>query len=357
MTKRFFEPGFSHWLPLFNKTVDGTLPVFSFYHLLNVINSQIIASALGIAALAILIIVYFKKLNLKDSASLFLGVMCLASVFFILFFNSHLGLSRDWDVAALMSYPFLFLLLYLVNINFRPENVKKELFLISYVSVWQVMLWLFLNVNVSSAEMRNSNLADERLWNSSRRALYFEELGVYYRNKQDYGKAIEYYRKGYETDPGIERIAVNLSYMYQKTKKYDEAEQILMNYIDKSDNKHDIYFRLGIIELESGKFNGAILNFENALKIEPEDTDALGNIAGCYYMKKNYARSIEFSGKIVGLNPELPKPYLSLGDNYLAMGDTIKALTNYNYAKEKDKDSKLKNEIEFRLKSINENYK
>jgi tetratricopeptide (TPR) repeat protein len=353
MTKRFLAPGFSHWLPLFGVMHDGTLPVLSFYHLLDVINSQLLASGITIFSLIALVIFYFKKRDLKDSARIFLLVICIGSLFFILFFNSHYGLSRDWDVAALMGYPFLFLFVYLINENFKPENIKKEMFLISYVSVWHVMLWLFLNINTVSAERRNMNIADERLWNANRFALYYEELGTYYRNKEEYGKAIEYFQKSFETNPHVERIALNLSIVYQKTKNHGNAEQVLKKYIAKSGSSYNIYFRLGFVQMESGKLDDAILNFSKALEINSVGFDALGNIAACYYLKKDYSNSIKYSGKLSELNPELAAPYISLGDNYLAAGDTAKADLNYRLAFEKDKESKFKKDIEARINSIN----
>lgn len=353
MSGRFFEPGFSHWLSPFAEMPDGTVPAFSFYHLLDAVNSQLLALSAGLFTLIAFIAICFKRLSLRDPVTVFLGIMCLASVFFLLFFNSHIGLSRDWDVSALMSYPFLFFFIYLFNLYSDSKKNKKELLLVSYVSVWVTVIWLALNANIPAAELRNSNLADNRLWNNTRISLYYEELGTYSRNRLNYDKAIEYYRKGLEVNPDAERLAFNLSYVYRITKKFDEAEQVLNGFINKSADKHSIYFRLGLVQMDLQKFDDAIANFTNALKYSPYDADALGNIAGCYYHKKDFAKSIDYSKKIIDLYPEISKPYIGLGDCFLAMGDTSNAKLYYNIAKEKDRDMKLKNEIESRMKLIN----
>jgi tetratricopeptide (TPR) repeat protein len=211
------------------------------------------------------------------------------------------------------------------------------------------MIWVFANTNTAAAERRNINLADERLWNKHRIALYYEELGAYYREKPDLNTSAEYYQKGLEIEPDRERLVTNLSYVYQKMKNYAGAENVLNDYINRGFKKRDIYFRLGIIQMEESKYKDAEENFQKILVGNPSDFEALGNISVCYYLQKNYSASIDFSKKLVGYYPENPKPYLSLGDAYLGAGDMTNALNNYNKAAELDNDKKYEIEINSRL--------
>ena len=351
MVKRFVEPNTSHWLPLFT-VKDGVNPVFSIYHFWDVINSQLLALPFGIFSLIILVLLLYKKINFKDSSVLFMLLMSAGSVLFIFAFNSYYGLSRDWDVAALMSYPFIFFIVLILN-KFTDITKYKSTYLIcSFIAFWTVMIWIFANTNISTAEKRNSNLADERLWNKHRIVLYYEELGAYYREKQDLKSAVKYFKKGLEIEPDRERLVTNLSYVYYKEKNYAEAEKILKDYVLKGYGKREILVRLGFIQMEERKYGEAIEDFKKVLDKNPSDFEALGNISVCYYMMKDYSSSINYSKKLISFYPENVKPYLSLGDAFLGTGDTVNALNSYNKAAELNKDSKFESEINSRIQHI-----
>ena len=283
-------------------------------------------------------------------------LMCVGSVLFIFLFNSYYGLSRDWDVAALMSYPFIFTIVLMLNKFFDISRFKRFYMTAAWTAFWMVMIWVFANANITVAEKRNSNLADGRLWNKHRIALYYEELGAFYREKQDLETSAEYYQKGLEIEPDRERLVTNLSYVYQKMKNYAGAENILKNYMNRGFKKRDIYFRLGVIQMEENKYEDAAGNFKIILQDNPADFEALGNISVCYYLMKDYKASIDYSKKLVSHYPDNVKPYLSLGDAYLGEGDTVNAMKNYNKAaeldKELDKNMKYENEINSRLLHI-----
>jgi hypothetical protein len=351
MIKRFMEPNTSHWLPLFTFK-DGVNPIFSIYHIWDVINSQLLALPFGLLTLAVLLILFYKKFDFRNPAVIFVSLMCIGSFVFIFSFNSYLGLSRDWDVVALMSYPFLFFIILLVNKFFDLNKIKKAFFTFAYIALWQVMVWVYANANVSIAEQRNTHLDDNRLWDNHRIALYYEEVGAYYRNMQDYDRAVLYYEKGLKLEPDRERLVTNLSYVYELQKKNDDAEKVLEDYVSKGYGKKEIYFRLGVFQMGSKKYKKAADNFNKILETDPYDFETLGNLSSCYYSLKDYTKCVEISRNLVSLYPGMCKPYISLGDAYLGIRNTDSALVNYKKAEDLDTDSKYRNEIESRINSI-----
>jgi predicted negative regulator of RcsB-dependent stress response len=351
MVKRFMEPNTSHWLPFFSSS-DGVNPIFSVYHLWDVINSQLLALPFGLLTLAVLLILFRKTIDFKNPSVIFISLMCIGSFVFIFSFNSYLGLSRDWDVTALMSYPFLFFIILLINKFFDIAKVKRMYFIFAYIALWQVMIWVFANANVSIAEQRNTHLEDNRLWDKHRIALYYEEVGAYFRNKLDYDKAELYYEKGLKLEPDRERLITNLSYVYELQKKNEKAEKILEDYVEKGFGKKDIYFRLGVFQMASKKYEKAIENFKKILQTDPYDFETLGNISSCYYALKDYDKGIESSKMLVSLYPGMSKPYISLGDSYLGAGNNDSAMISYKKASELDTESKYKDEINKRIYSI-----
>jgi outer membrane protein assembly factor BamD (BamD/ComL family) len=352
MSKRFLKPNTSHWLPLFSAESGGTPPAFSFEHLWDLFNSQFLALPFGLLTLLMFIILFYTYIKWKDPSNVFLLIMSISSLFFIFFFNSHLGLSRDWDVAAMMSFPFLFYFVYVLTNYIDPDKFKREYALIAYISLWQTILWVLLNSNSTLSEMRNTSLDNDRLWGNERLGLYYEEVGAYFKNKEQYSLSISYYKKALELGPEKERLLLNVCYLYYKHKQYDRASMLLKDYINKVRGTRDVYFLLSLVQYETGLYDEAIASYELILQSDPNDWEVMGNLASCYYQKKQYQKSMEYSNRVIEINPGNPKAYLGIGDSYLAMGDTSKAFMNYQKARELDIGFNLKQEIDLRFNKI-----
>ena len=279
--------------------------------------------------------------------------MVLFSIVFIFLFNSQLGLSRDWDVLALMSFPFMIFILIFLSEQIEFNSIKRAYLSLAYICVWQTAIWIFLNWNVNISEARNLNLNNDKFWEKSKTALYFEETGSYYRNNGNYSEAEVRYKKGLEYNPENLRIVINLSGIYYKQNRYLEAEGILENTINRGIDDRKVMVNLGVLEIKLKNYDKAISVFERCVQKDSTDYEALGNISTCYSLKHEYNKSIEYSEKVAKIAPGYPLPYLSLGDSYLALGDTLKAINNYQRAKNLDKDLKFKDLIEGRLENIN----
>lgn len=353
ITKRFAEPNVSHWLPLFSADKTEIIPAVSLEHLWDVFNSQFLVLPFGIFALIGIIILFRKKIKWNDYPVIFLSTMSIFSFIFIFFFNSLLGTSRDWDVIMLMSFPFLFFNIYILYKYFDLHIIRKSLVMISYLAFWQTMIWILLNSNSAVSEKRNTGLENDRLWDKYKAALYYEEMGAYYKSKTDYNKAMESYYKSFNIKPSTERIVLNLSKMYQNMNRLKEADTLLHGFIVRTGYNRNAYLNQGLVKMSEDDYITAVECFRNIIERDPLDRDALGNIAGCLYLLKEYDSSIVYSKKVIELNPNDPKPYLGLGDCYLAQNDTAKALINYEQAKKLDKDLKFGYEIEARLMKIN----
>ena len=352
LTKRFMEPNVSHWLPLFSADKTEIIPALSPEHLWDVFNSQFLVLPFGIFTLIGIMILFRNKINWKDYPVIFLSTMCIFSIIFIFFFNSLLGASRDWDVIMLMSFPFLFFNIYLLYKYFDLHIIRKSVVLISYLAFWQSMIWILLNSNSAVSEKRNTGLENDILWDKYKAALYYEEMCAYYKSKTDYDQAMENYYKSFNIKPSTERLVLNLSNMYQKLGKFKDADTLLQGFIVRTGFNRDAYLSQGIVKMSEGDYINSVRCFRNILEKDQMDRDALGNIAGAMYLLKEYDSSIVYSKKVIALNPYDPKPYLGLGDCYIALHDTVQALKNYKYAKELDKDGKLRNEIEMRIGGI-----
>jgi Tfp pilus assembly protein PilF len=345
MVKRFLAPNEPHWLPLIGNG-KGTIPALSLIHLWDVLNSQILVLPFGIISLILFIILFFRKIDFSDYSVVFLCAMAVCSAGFILIFNSYMGLSLDWDVIALMSFPFVFLFVVLISKTESLINVKHALIVIAYFSVWQTMIWILLNTTNAYSIARNTHLENESLWEKNKLAIYFELLGAYYRNANDLKTSEEKFIKSVQYSPRNERLILSLAGVYQKEDKLNNAKQLLESSLKEGISTKKILSRLGVIDMKLQDYDNAILYLEQALQLDQSDFETAGNLAGCYNQKKEYNKSIEYSNKVIQLVPENPLAYISLGDSYLGLGDTAKAKTSYGTAKQKDREGKYKELIE-----------
>ncbi|MFY7668388.1 MAG: tetratricopeptide repeat protein [Crocinitomicaceae bacterium] len=81
------------------------------------------------------------------------------------------------------------------------------------------------------------------------------------------------------------------------------------------------YFNLGYKRASEGKYKDAIVAFEEALKMNPNNIDALLNLGNCHGMLGNYQKSIEYNDKIISLSPNEERAYRNNAINYEKMGN------------------------------------
>jgi len=104
-------------------------------------------------------------------------------------------------------------------------------------------------------------------------------LGGYYFGQQDYGKAIEHYRKATELEPGYTTAYNLLGYANRQNGDFAAAEKAFQKYIElipKDPNPYDSYAEL---LLKMGRFDDSIAQYRKALEIQPNFLNAHQGIA------------------------------------------------------------------------------
>lgn len=134
---------------------------------------------------------------------------------------------------------------------------------------------------------------------------------------------------------------------YFEKKEYDKAEKYFLNLVKENQNFADVYNMLGVIYHANGQFTGSIENFEKAIKINPNYTEALLNLAVLYndlgkYKKANalYSRvhSRKNKKKKEKMDPfiknKLANKHAEIGDIYEGIGVYPDAIAEYQKALE-----------------------
>ena len=109
-------------------------------------------------------------------------------------------------------------------------------------------------------------------------ALFFNELGVAYRNKNNLEQAIRAYQKALSLDPDNPVVMKNLGDVFYLKKEYAQAAEICQKALKSSPRFHQARSTLGLAYYRLGKYREALEEFEIVLKTNPQDEQA-GNFA------------------------------------------------------------------------------
>ena len=96
----------------------------------------------------------------------------------------------------------------------------------------------------------------------------------------------------------------------------------------------------------------AISFYDKLLTIDPNNTDAYFNKGLVLAIQKNYEDCIKCFEKVIELSPDYPYAYYSLGLAYEQKNDTQKALEYYYLYAGLEKDEKMLNVVNQKIKSL-----
>jgi protein O-mannosyl-transferase len=85
-------------------------------------------------------------------------------------------------------------------------------------------------------------------------------------------------------------------------------------------NFHEVCIVLGNSFFTSRLYDSAGVYYFRAIEINPSDTFSINKLAGVYFKKAEYARSIEFCIKAIGVDSGYSRGYRNIGICYLKMG-------------------------------------
>jgi tetratricopeptide (TPR) repeat protein len=112
-------------------------------------------------------------------------------------------------------------------------------------------------------------------------------LGNYYFGQQEYGPAIEHYKKATELAPNYSPAYNILGYAYRTEADYANAEQAFKKYIELIPNDPNPYDSYAELLLKMGRFDESIAQYRKALTIDPHFVPSrVGISADLTYMGK-----------------------------------------------------------------------
>jgi tetratricopeptide (TPR) repeat protein len=119
-------------------------------------------------------------------------------------------------------------------------------------------------------------------------------LGNYYFGQQEYGPAIEHYKKATELSSSYSPAYNILGYAYRQQGDYANAEQAFKKYVELIPNDPNPYDSYAELLLKMGKFNESIVQYRKALAIDPHFVPShFGISADLTYLGKPQEAEVE----------------------------------------------------------------
>jgi len=97
-----------------------------------------------------------------------------------------------------------------------------------------------------------------------------------------------------------------------------------------------LYNKIGINELQMGRFSDARKDFERAIKADRQLADAHNNLGVIFYLQKKYGAAIKRYEDAIKLREDSASFYSNLGAAYFSKKDYVRASVTYNRALQLD---------------------
>jgi tetratricopeptide (TPR) repeat protein len=119
-------------------------------------------------------------------------------------------------------------------------------------------------------------------------------------------------------------------------KSYLDALDYYRAALAKKPNDAALYNKIGINELQMGRFGEARKDFERSIKSDKQFADAHNNLGVIYYLEKKYGAAIKRYDDAIKLRDDSASFYSNLGAAYFSKKDYVRASLTYNQALQLD---------------------
>ena len=167
--------------------------------------------------------------------------------------------------------------------------------------------------------------------------------GINLKNLKFYSKSIECYERALTIDPNYFEALVNKSEILIIEKNYHEAIIVLDRALLIDSSKKDIelvataWVNRGVAFLGLDKLEDALVSFNKAIHIKPNDAQALSNKGVALNNLKRHNEAEHYYDQAIKLKPDYAEAYINKAANKLVLGDFKNGWNLYQYRwKQKD---------------------
>jgi tetratricopeptide (TPR) repeat protein/S1-C subfamily serine protease len=157
------------------------------------------------------------------------------------------------------------------------------------------------------------------------------ELSVIYGELREYEKALAALNKAIQLAPKNANLYSEKRTVLGNLNRHQEALLAINQAITLSP-RAGFYNDRGITYNALKEYSKAIADYDKAIVIDPENTNAYNNRGATYAGLKEYPKAITDYDKAIAINPGFAEAYNNRGLIYAALGEYPKAITDFNYA-------------------------
>ncbi len=161
-------------------------------------------------------------------------------------------------------------------------------------------------------------------------------LGITSINTQNFIEAEKYFKKLLLIEKNADNY-YTLGIIQKKNNKFNEAVISFENAIKKNPNFSEAHNNLGNTKKSLNKKDEAIYHYKKAISLKEENIAALINLSAILKEHNNYEELLEVYEKILNLDPKNIKTLYNLGTAHLFLGNTFKAREYFENTIEVDK--------------------
>ena len=161
---------------------------------------------------------------------------------------------------------------------------------------------------------------------------YFNR-GAYYYGLKDYDAALNEFSKAIECYPDYKEALQWRAEIYSNQNKYIQAKEDYLHLIRINSSNAEVYSKLGEIYGKSlNNIDSALIYLKKSIHIQPSNYVVLDNIGITYAMKGKFDLALENFMQALKLKPNDQNTLMNISIAYMSMGNTKKAEEYHRYA-------------------------
>lgn len=162
----------------------------------------------------------------------------------------------------------------------------------------------------------------------------FFHRGIMLFKMADYKRAVHDFDKAYAIDPSLDIVWMYKGFAYRNQGLLDEALTCFSNYIieNPTDTSAYSYIIRGKMQYELGDFDGAVEDYDMALKLKPLEEKYYYYRFIALYEAKQYHKALESVSELIKITPGFYGYYFYKGNVYQDLGHYDSAIYMYNVA-------------------------
>jgi len=174
-----------------------------------------------------------------------------------------------------------------------------------------------INLNITSFDVRNDQTLQDLI-----RALVNGQITI-----RDFENGVTK-----QTKPETAVRFLDLGMMYARLGEHNEAILNFTEAIGLDPNFAVAYYNRGLAYFNKGDYDRAIADFDQAIRLDPKFERAHVERGRIYYNRGNYDRAIAYYNEAIGLDPNFADAYYNRGLAYFNKGDYDRAIADYTQA-------------------------